>query len=312
MEQFSFGNAITHFTRVPKPIGFFWKFAIAYLLIYGAVFAVGAMLIAPAYIRLFQLTTENPETVDPAEMWALLAPIFGGYALIAPLMLLAWSVLEASVQRKYMRHEGFSVRLGGDELRIFVVALLYGLVLFGLYLLFAAIVFIPASLIAVAAGGGNNSAGALAALISIPLAIAMICMIIFIMVRLSPAFALTVRDRQIRFTSAWRVSKGHFWQIFGALLVISIAASIVSQIVQSFLMFGVMGTLFSNAEAIEAGDFSGVLASPSLWMSVILVAVFSFMISAATHFVGAGVPALAARTDPAWMGEGSRIEGTFS
>lgn len=313
METFSFGNAITHFTRVPRPIDFFWKFALAYILVYGVVIAIGAMLLAPAYIRLFQLTAENPETMDPEDAWAMMAPIFGGYALMTPLFLLAWSILEASIQRQYMRHQGFSLRLGGDELRIFVVGLLFGLLLFGLYIVFSLVVFIPMGLFAVAAAsGGNNSGGVVAMLFIVPLFLAMMCFVILVMVRLSPATALTVRDRQIRFPSAWRVSKGHFWQIFGALLVIGIASGIASQVVQSVLMLGMMGPFISNVEAIEAGDFSGILASPSLWISVGLMFIFSIVISAATHFVGAGVPALAARTDPAWMGEGSRIDSTFS
>jgi hypothetical protein len=238
---------------------------------------------------------------------------FGGYALMTPLFLLAWSILEASIQRKYMRHEGFSLRLGGDELRLFVVGLLFGLLLFGLYLVFSLVIFVPTMLFAAAAaGGGNSSGGAVAMLFVVPLFLIMICFILFVMVRLSPAFALTVRDRKIRFPSAWSVSKGHFWQIFGAILVIGIASGIASQVVQSVLMFGMMGPFISNVEAIEGGDFSGLLASPSLWISVGLMLIFSFAISAATHFVGAGVPALAARTDPAWMGEGSRIDSTFS
>ena len=313
VEVFSFGNAVTHFTRVPNPVGFFWKFALAYILVYGAVFAIVAMIIGPAYLRLFQLTAENPDTADPGEVMALMAPIFGGYALATPLILLAWSILEASIQRKYMRHGGFSVGLGADELRIFVVGLLFGLVLLGLYLLAGAIVSVPIVMIALASSSGGDASGAaLAMVIAIPLFFIMACFILFVMVRLSPATALTIRDRKIRFTSAWAVSKGHFWQIFGALLVIGIASGIASQTVQSVLMFGMMGTFFANAEAIESGDFSGLLTSPALWLSLSMIMFFSILISAASHFVGAGVPALAARTDPAWMGEGSRIDGTFS
>ncbi|MCI4644969.1 MAG: hypothetical protein MRY64_09320 [Hyphomonadaceae bacterium] len=314
VQAFSFGDALSHFSKTPSPARFIIKFTLAYALFYGLAFALIGALIGPAYIRLFEVMANSPMgEPDPDEVMGILGPILGGYALAFPLMLLVWAMLEGCVQRQYVRDRGFTLALGGDEWRLIVVGLLYGLVFFALYIGFAIVVFVPVGIIgAAAASGGGDGAAVLAGLVAVVLGIAAFCAMIFIMVRLSPAAAMTVRDRKIQFAAAWGASKGRFWQMFGAYAVIYIVSAIAGQVLQLVLVFGLMGAIIPNVQALEAGDFSGVVTSPTLWISLGLMLIGYAVLYAATHFVSAGVPALVAKTDPNWAGDGSAVRDAFS
>lgn len=298
-ERFTFDGALMHFSRTQAPGGFFWKFLLAYAVLYTLAGAAIFALIGPGYLRLIQMGMESPNgDLPPEEVWSVLGPILGGYVLAIPIFAIVWAMLEAAVQRRYTRLEGFRLGLGGDEWRLVGVALLYVVLFFGLYIVSAIAIAIPMAFIGLAAGGGGDAMGVVGGILGFVLAIALICFWIFVLVRLSPAAAMTIRDRKISFFSAWGASKGRFWPMFGALLIVMVVSAIAGQILQTILMFGIMGAVVPQMDALEAGDFSGVLSSPALWISGILMLIGYVVVYAGTHFVGAGIPAHAVNTDP--------------
>lgn len=299
-ERFSFDGALMHFRRTPAPGGFFWKFLIAYGVLYTLAGAAIFALIGPGYLRLIQMGMESPNgDLPPEEVWSVLGPILGGYALATPVFLMVWAMLEAAVQRRYTRLEGFRLGLGGDEFRLAAVALLYFVLFIGLYIASAIVIGIPFAIIAAAAaGGGGEAMGIVGGLLAFVLVIAVICFWIFVLVRLSPAAAMTIRDRKIHFFGAWGASKGRFWPLFGAFLIVMVVSAIAGQVLQMILMFGLMGAVIPQMDALESGDFSGLLSSPALWISGLLMLIGYVVVYAGTHFIGAGIPAHAANTDP--------------
>jgi hypothetical protein len=198
-----------------------------------------------------------------------------------------------------MRDEGFSLRIGGDEGRLFVVGLLWILTLFGLYLAIAIVV-------GVVGGGLAAAMGETGALLIIPLVIAGIGLFVWVVVRLSPASAMTVRDRKITFTSAFQASKGRFWQMFFAFIIMAIIAYIVSIVLQLVLAGVIGGALMTNPAMMSgAQDPEAMMAALFSPATLVIAGLVYFVMSAINgiiQFAWAGIPALAAKTDPNWTG----------
>lgn len=298
--EFSFGNALSHWSNSQGPSGFIWKYALAYGLATLAIAAVFVAIAGGAVMQLMTLSMQAPGgEISDAEALAVLGRLVPVFLLAIPLAILFWVVFEGALQRRYMRDEGFSLKIGGDEGRLFVVGLLWVLTLFGLYLGIA-IVF---GLVGAGLGLALGDAGMI---ILIPLVIAGVALFVWVIVRLSPASAMTVRDRKITFTSAFRASKGRFWQMFFAFIIMAIIAYIVSIVLQLVLGMMVGGALMSNPDIMSGtSDPEALMAALFSPGTLIGAAVAYFVMSAINgivQFAWAGIPALAAKTDPEWTG----------
>jgi hypothetical protein len=137
--------------------------------------------------------------------------------LVELLMLAVMTVLFAAAQRAVLQpdREGFAfLRLGMDELRLFGLA--FGLIiLFYIALLVSALVVtVVIALVAVAAGPKA----------AIPLAfvaiLALLGAMVWLQVRLSLAFPLTLLRGKIVVGEAWQATRGRFWTLFLAFLAI--------------------------------------------------------------------------------------------
>ncbi|MEO1407772.1 MAG: hypothetical protein AAFV54_14985, partial [Pseudomonadota bacterium] len=188
----------------------------------------------------------------------------------------------------------FRLRLGGDEWRLFVVYLIW--------LAFMIVYYMLIAIIAVTFSGGAGpsfEAGRNAGPVVGLLIIAFSAVWVFLAVRFAPAGALTVRDRAIRFRSAWRVTRGRFWTLFGSYLVLVVAVFLF------YLLLAVaFGLLYSSllAAGLAASDNPngslGVFGSPGMLISFGLLYLCCFFAYGWFVFVWAGPAALAARTDP--------------
>jgi len=156
-------------------------------------------------------------------------PSFGMFGLVFPLVLVVFTVQFAAVFRAVLFPEQgrFAyLRLGMDEVRLLGTTLVLTI---GGALAMAicfAVIGIVAGVLSVAAG-----AGAVAALTGL-FGLAFLCAAIFFWVRLSLAGPLTILERKIAIGPAWRASRGNFWRLFGAYLVISLLIFVV------YMVFG--------------------------------------------------------------------------
>ena len=298
--EFSFGNALSHWSNTQGPGGFIWKYALAYGLATLAFLAAFLVIAGGAFMQLVTLSAESPTgEISDAEALRILGRLVPVFLLAIPLGILFWVVFEGALQRRYMRDEGFSLRIGGDEGRLFVVGLLWILTLFGLYLGIAIVV-------GVVGGGLAAAIGESAVFLIIPLVIAGVGLFVWVLVRLSPASAMTVRDRKITFTSAFQASKGRFWQMFFAFIIMAIIAYIVSIVLQLVLGAVIGGALMTNPAMMSgAQDPEAMMAALFSPATLVIAGLVYFVMSALNgiiQFAWAGIPALAAKTDPNWTG----------
>ena len=298
---FSFGNAVSHYSKTGGPGGFLWRFALTYALIGCVLQAVSVWLQWPLYEIYIRMFTEGGGDIDPYidDINRASATTTLGALLVMPFGLLLWLMFEAASQRRYMRAEGFRLRIGADEGRLFVVGLIWIALFIGMYIGLAVMIIIPA----VAGFALGSDMVVIAVLLGVAMVIAYMLFALWLSARLSAAAALTIRDRQIRFFESWRVTKGKGWTIVGAWIVlglIMIFAIIVFYIVAAALGFGMIAAQvpdFTDEAAVTAA-----VMSPAFWGPMLLVLLGYMMLGAAFMHIYGGPAALAARTDPAWIG----------
>ena len=303
--QFTFGNAVTHFSKTGGPAGFLWKFALAYALLACVVQAISVFLQWPvyeAYIQMFaggdiDQYTEDLENISVASSLSGL--------LVMPLGILLWVVFEGANQRRYMRGEGFRLRVGADEARLLLVGLIWIALFIGMYIGFALTLVIP-----VAIGFATAPDGVvLAVLLGIVLMLGFLVLAFWFSARLSAAAALTVRDRQIRFFESWRVTRGKGWTIAGAWIVLGLIA--ISVLVLFYLLLAALGIGLLSAQVpglmdgdASEGEIFRAIASPMFWLPMLAVVIVFTIAQSTLMHIFSGPAALAARTDPEWISAG--------
>lgn len=301
--RFELGNAMMHFNRTGGPSGFLWKFGMAY--------AVAALLIVAAMIPFFlpfmtaafdPSNMNDPDAMNDVMMQSIGSILFG-YLVALVLALLMWAALEAASQRRYMRGDGFAIRLGGDEARLLAVGFLWFVTFVALYILAIIVFMVPAALVGVAASSGDGTGAGIAFVLMLIFTLAIWAGFIWICARLSPAAAMTIRDRKIRFLSAWRVTKGRVWTLIGSWLLLWLIACGVF-LVLYLVMVGVGMAMFLPAltgDVSEAEVLAMMTAPANLAVFAVMAFLFYGVSGAIMHAFG-GPAALAARTDPGWAG----------
>ena len=307
---FSFGNAISHYSKTGGPGGFLWKFALAYAVVTCVLQAVSIWLQWPLYEVYLRMITDSGGDFEAYadEIGRVSGTTSLRALLIMPVGLLVWMMFEAANQRRYMRAEGFSLRLGGDEWRLLVIGIIWVVTLFVMYFGFAFTIVIP-----VALGLALGSKGAtIALLLGIVLVTVYLIFMLWAVARLSAASALTVRDRRIRFFESWKVTKGKGWTILGTWIVlglIAMVAGIVFYLIAAAVGFGLVAAQVPDFTDDAAGAaIMSALASPAFWGPMLLVAFVYIMLGAMFMHIYSGPAALAARTDSDWSGD---VAGEF-
>jgi len=119
------------------------------------------------------------------------------------------------------------LRVGMDELRLLGTSL----VLFVGGYIVALIIGGIAIGIGYAAGGG---------MIAVVLGLILFCALVWVATRVSPAGAMTILERKVVIGPAWRLTRGAFWRLFGAYVVLTIAFIFVYGLVFSMQMGSIL------------------------------------------------------------------------
>ncbi|MEO0608290.1 MAG: hypothetical protein AAFY82_08655 [Pseudomonadota bacterium] len=213
-KPFSFDHAAFHFAKAEGPSGFLFK----YLLAYGIGVIVMAVLsffalepLLAGYMRAFAAIVQGAS--EPEIQRLLTETIVGdlgrlglGYLFMLVIYAAFWASLESAVLRRYVREEGFSLGWGGDEWRMLAIGLIWIAAIIVAYL--AMIIGMLVLVAPVAMIVQDNPA--LGILWTTAVIIALGCVWIYFAVKLSPAGAVTVRDRKITFFGAWGATNGRF------------------------------------------------------------------------------------------------------
>lgn len=215
---------------------------------------------------------------SPEQIMPLMGAYFAMLGVILPVSLILGAVLYAAVNRAVVRpaEKSFGyLRLGGDELRVFVVCLVLSI----LWMIGAGVaVGVFAVLVGVLTATVSEGLGVLVAILG---GLALAAVAIWAAVRLSLALPITVAEKRIAIFDSWRLTRGHFWGLLG----MAILAFILTVVVQFlgwivfmpifFLMGGGLAELASPGfESADMGQFIAALG-PIAIVGAIFLALLS-------------------------------------
>lgn len=299
--ELTIGNAISHFSWTGGPKGFLLRFALGYAVVSVLVQGISFFFQAPIYEIYIRAFTEGDGDLslymDEMNRVSMQANL--GSLLLLPISLLMWVMFEAASQRRYMRGEGLRLTVGADEGRMAIVGLIWIALLIGAYIGLIILVLVPVGIGALIGGA------AVAGILGVVGGLAGLAVMLWIFARLAPAASLTIRDRQIRFFEAWRVTRGRAGTLFASYLVLFLLMMVIYLIGYGLVfMLGYMliapglSEGSASAEAVLAA-----MSAPGFWIPVGIGAFLLFIVGAAFMHVFGGPAALAAKTDPDWSGD---------
>lgn len=212
--------------------------------------SIGAVI--AAYADMMGATMQGSPVTDPSDprMMAMMQ----AYLAIAPLYFLfliviyvALAAFEAAVHRWLVRGEsggGFlGLNLGADTWRVMLCYIVWACVLLGLYLALFIALLVVAGGIGFALASTGEGGAALGGIVGFLVGFALFCAFIYVIVRLAPATAVTVGRKQFAFFDAWKVTRGRFWSLILAYLILFVIYLVALAIVGSVMAFAVMGPL---------------------------------------------------------------------
>lgn len=236
-------------------------------------------LIGGSMVSFMEQAAELDGVVDPSpeQMLPLMGAYFSMMGLAFPLSIVFAAVIYTAVNRAVLRPQekafGY-LRLGGDEVRVFVVylalsvlAMIAAVILFGLV----------GVLVGVIAAAAEN----LSALVAVIGFVGAFCLFIWLCVRFSLALPITVAEKRIAIFDSWSVTRGHFWGLLGMMIlafILSIVVQMLAWIVFLPLMF-LMGGRFADLAGadLQGADFMQVVTSlgPIAIVGALLLALIS-------------------------------------
>jgi hypothetical protein len=171
---------------------------------------------------------------DPEAIAANMQSMFGQLMLFQFLFFLLFVAMWTAALRAILRPTEGGVaflRFGMDEIRMIILTVVIAILIYaGLVVAIIAAIMIGAAAYAAAGAAAAIAVGVIAA-------IAALSVIIWLEVRLSLAFPLTLLRGDIIIAESWRLTRGRFWPLFGAYLVIFVVVTALS-IAASFASTG--------------------------------------------------------------------------
>lgn len=267
------------------------------LIFYAALFYVMFSMMMPAMTQMTSaMATGN--SADPTAILAMYQKILPMYGIIIPVGLLFGAIMNCAVFRAVLRpsESGFGyLRFGGDELRQIGVNLL----LFLIVIVAEVIVGIVIGVLVAVVGAAAPKALVFVAIIGIPL---LICLIFWVVVRMSLYSVQTFDTRKINLFGSFALTKGNFWSLLGGYIIALIMAFVVeilAVIVYSVVMLVVGMTAHITAGAADPANPLGMFMSNpvllvplALFIVIVTPLMFAIMIApvAAAYRQLAGKP----------------------
>lgn len=255
----------------------------------GLVFGALAVLLAGSAMGELMQRAGDPQS-DPAAAAALMGRLAPFYFVVFILSFLFYAVAISAVTRAVLRPDeprGFGrLRLGGDELRMLGVLLLFAVVSFAAYVVLVILAVIvgvvggvAVGLSAASAGGGAAAGGVV--LMTILIGLAVFAGMAFLTVRLSLACPLTFDTGQVDLFGSWRLTKGRFWPLFGAYALCFLLALVLT--LAAFMIMAVLGLVLGGGLAAAGVMFRPDTSSLGAYFAPLML--LWFVISSALNTV---------------------------
>lgn len=242
-QRFDFSEAITQIFRTQDGKAFakrlwFWTSAA-----YAAIMLVSFPFIIKYYPDLLEANWENMKammngrTPDNTALLAIFPKMLPSYLFLMISMLAIGAAVETALHRKVLlgAEEAYMpLRFGGLQLRVLLAQLSVWFIWFLAYI-------IGVMLLALFVGALAAAIPILGAIIGVIGFIALLCFLVFLPISLAPAAALTVSRNKLQVMGARKVSKGIFWNLLGAYLVVVIGGYIFIYVVLSIAVIAVTG-----------------------------------------------------------------------
>lgn len=210
------------------------------LLIWGGLYLGSLILLSVLLVAVFgdevrRDLAQTTFTADPREVLQLISHLGGAMALIVLLAAAMSAVLAGAILRSVMHPEqsqGAYLRLGADEVRLFVVALIaWAAALFVAAIPSGALTLLTATV----AGAGARGLSAWIAFLG---GLGVIGLSMWVGVRLSLLSPQTFAEGRINVRESWVLTHGHFWGLLGMFvlnLLMALAATMAMSLVGGVL-----------------------------------------------------------------------------
>lgn len=306
---FTFDGALMFPFRAAHARSFPWKFALAMAIVSTVLTGVFLYLVRGLFFNLFD-ELEGLSGSGGDELERVFATLFRFFGQFAPWMVLSvavswviWAMFTAATQRRYIFDEDFSLRFGPDELRMMGVGAIW-------YAAQSVVSIIPLILMApiftslMGVDSGEITEEEFVRMIFGRMGLIMLSMLvimpfyIFFATRFSPVFAMTVKEGKIAFRDAWIVSRGRFWPILGAYLIIAIVGGMVVGFASSIAEMVLMPAFMSSPAALEDMPDLHAVFTPAVMIGILFYLFVRFFMSGLLVHFAQGPAAFAARHDP--------------
>lgn len=272
--------------------------ALAWGQIGGVIAAYGEMM--SAIVQGEQLTDPNdPRMIAIMQAYLGIAPL---YFLCVFAIYILLAAFEAAVHRWLVRGEsggGFlGLNLGADTWRVLLCYIVWVCVLLGLYLALVIALVVLAGGVGFALASAGESMAALGGIVGFVIGAALFCAFLYVLVRLAPATAVTVGRKQFAFFDAWKVTRGRFWSIFLAYLILFVIYLMALSVVGAALGFAVIGPMLgamANGAQPTPADTMAMFMQPQTAIAIVLGYGLILVVAMIFYLALMGVHARAAR-----------------
>ena len=223
------------------------------------------------------------EGKSPAAAMAAIPAGFGIFFLtLIPFMFAVYILLaayEAACLRWMIRGEqsGFmGLSLGADTWRVYLTYWIWVGLYMAFSVVFSLLTFLAMGVSLASVGTGDQAAAAFLPAVLAVTALRIVLMVYF-GIRLAPAAATSVGRQRFSFFEAWKVTKGRFWAMFGAYVIVVLIAA-VGEIVFFGIVFSIIGAgiipqIVSAGPNPSEAQVSAILASIFTAQNAIVLAV---------------------------------------
>lgn len=241
---------------------------------------------------------------DPSAVFAGMMPpasvmsLGGRYFLFLIVYYLLLAAYEAACLRWMIRGEApglFGLTLDADTLRVYFTYWIWFFLVIAFYIAIVVVIVGVGAGVAVGVQGNAEAAGPTMGIAMVLLVLAILIGLIYFSVRFAPAAATSVAKRRFAFFDAWTVSKGRFWALFGAFLLLFLMYIVGAIILSTIVMFAMGAGVANQPEPQSMQEMYALLAAPNVWIPMAIC--YGLMIVGAFMFYVAlfGVNARAAQ-----------------